>query len=92
MIRSMRFPARIMSMSALDDIAEVISRARLVAMEYYRLTGKPLGITGEIGEYAGRNSPGLLGTGNGAANNCSRCCALADRIDRRRGTPWTLAV
>ena len=34
-----------MNMSALDDIAEVISRARVVAMEYYRLTGKPLGIT-----------------------------------------------
>ena len=46
-------------MSALDDIAEVISRARLVAMEYYRLTGKPLGITGEIGEYGAARIFGL---------------------------------
>jgi hypothetical protein len=45
------FRGQAMSISALDDIAEVISKARAVAMEYYRLTGKPLGITGEIGEY-----------------------------------------
>jgi hypothetical protein len=48
-----------MNMSALDDIAEVISRARVVAMEYYRLTGKPLGITGEIGEYEATRILGL---------------------------------
>src|ERR1700738_4279733 len=48
-----------MSISALDDIAEVISKARAVAMEYYRLTGKPLGITGEIGEYEAARILGL---------------------------------
>ena len=29
---------------------EVITQARALAIEYYRLTGKPLGITGEIAE------------------------------------------
>jgi hypothetical protein len=48
-----------MSTSALDDIAEVISKARAVAMEYYRLTGKPLGITGEICEYEAARILGL---------------------------------
>ena len=35
----------------LPQIGAVIERARAVAIEYYRLTGKPLGITGEVGEY-----------------------------------------
>lgn len=33
------------------ELADVIERARTVAVDYYRLTGRPLGITGEIGEY-----------------------------------------
>lgn len=32
-------------------IGAVIERARAVAIEYYQLTGRPLGITGEVGEY-----------------------------------------
>lgn len=32
------------------EISEILERARLAAVDYYRLTGKPLGITGEIGE------------------------------------------
>ncbi|WP_200371980.1 DUF6998 domain-containing protein [Rhodovibrio salinarum] len=35
----------------LERAGEVLERARLAAVDYYRLTGKPLGITGEIGEY-----------------------------------------
>ena len=38
-------------MPTLDQIGEIISRARAVAADYYRVTGKPLGITGEVGEY-----------------------------------------
>ncbi len=38
-------------MSELDKIAEILDRARRAAIDYYALTGKPLGITGEIGEY-----------------------------------------
>ncbi len=30
---------------------EILERARAAAIDYYALTGKPLGITGEIGEY-----------------------------------------
>jgi len=33
------------------ELAEVIARTRNVAADYYRLTGRPLGITGEIAEY-----------------------------------------
>ena len=36
------------------DIAkagDIIERARQAAIDYYALTGKPLGITGEVGEY-----------------------------------------
>jgi hypothetical protein len=34
----------------LIEIAAVLDQARAAAVNYYRLTGKPLGITGEIGE------------------------------------------
>lgn len=34
-----------------QEIAAVLERARAAAIDYCRLTGKPLGITGEIGEY-----------------------------------------
>lgn len=33
------------------DIGAVLERARAAAVDYYQLTGKPLGITGEYGEY-----------------------------------------
>lgn len=35
----------------LIKLARLIEKAREVAAEYYAVTGKPLGITGEIGEY-----------------------------------------
>jgi hypothetical protein len=35
----------------LEKAGEILERARQAAIEYYELTGKPLGITGEIGEY-----------------------------------------
>lgn len=34
-----------------SKLSEIIRRAKEVARDYYALTGKPLGITGEIGEY-----------------------------------------
>ena len=34
-----------------NDVSEVLARAKRAAADYYRLTGKPLGITGEVGEY-----------------------------------------
>jgi hypothetical protein len=38
------------SIKDLRQIAAILERARAAAIDYYRLTGKPLGITGEIGE------------------------------------------
>ena len=39
------------SATSSDELANVIERAREAARDFYRLTGKPLGMTGEIGEY-----------------------------------------
>jgi hypothetical protein len=36
---------------SLDQIGPILERARAAAVAYYRVTGKPLGITGEVGEY-----------------------------------------
>ena len=33
------------------QILLILSRAKLLARKYYKLTGKPLGVTGEIAEY-----------------------------------------
>ncbi len=35
----------------LEKAGKILERAREAAIDYYDLTGKPLGITGEIGEY-----------------------------------------
>lgn len=40
-----------MKMNASDRIYELLATAKLVAQEYRELTGKPLGITGEVAEY-----------------------------------------
>ena len=42
-----------------DDIREVLAHAKQAAVDYYRLTGKPLGITGEVGEYEAARLLGL---------------------------------
>lgn len=36
---------------AAHRVREILSKAKELAVEYYRLTGKPLGITGEVAEY-----------------------------------------
>jgi len=41
------------------ELSEVLERAKAVAADYYRLTGKPLGITGEVGEYLAAKHLGL---------------------------------
>ncbi len=46
-------------MPNLHQIGGVLERARSAAIDYYRLTGKPLGITGEIGEYLAAKHLGL---------------------------------
>jgi len=49
----------IMQAVALADIAPLLEAARIAATAYYKLTGKPLGITGEIGEYEAARLLGL---------------------------------
>ena len=46
-------------MTKLDEIGSVLKAAKRNAVAYYRLTGKPLGITGEIGEYFAAKYLGL---------------------------------
>lgn len=40
-------------------VAAVLAAIRPLAVEYYRLTGKPLGVTGELGEHAAADLLGL---------------------------------
>lgn len=42
-----------------NQIRTILARARDTAVEYYDLTGKPLGITGEIGEFLAAEELGL---------------------------------
>jgi hypothetical protein len=43
----------------LAEIVEIVDEARALAIKYYRLTGRPLGITGEVGEYEAAHRLGL---------------------------------
>ena len=38
-------------MSQHDRVMELLAEAKALASEYYALTGKPLGVTGEVAEY-----------------------------------------
>ena len=40
-------------------VREILAAVKPLAAEYYRLTGKPLGVTGEIAEYVAANLLGL---------------------------------
>ena len=40
-------------------LGDILRRAKQAAFDYYRLTGKPLGITGEVGEYEATRLLGL---------------------------------
>jgi len=40
-------------------IREILADAKRLAVEYYRLTGKPLGVTGEVAEYVAAETLGL---------------------------------
>lgn len=41
------------------EVLEVLSEAKVLARKFYRLTGKPLGITGEVAEYEAAIKLGL---------------------------------
>ncbi|RMM39108.1 hypothetical protein QO021_28355 (plasmid) [Pseudomonas amygdali pv. lachrymans] len=40
-----------MNMEVQDDVYEILREAKILARRYYHLTGKPLGVTGEVAEY-----------------------------------------
>jgi len=40
-------------------VREILAAVKPLAAEYYRLTGKPLGVTGEIAEYLAAELLGL---------------------------------
>lgn len=46
-------------MPSLQEIGALLEPARAIAVNYYALTGKPLGITGEVGEYEAARILGL---------------------------------
>lgn len=48
-----------MKMEEPDDVYEILSEAKLLARRYYHLTGKPLGVTGEVAEYEASRILGL---------------------------------
>lgn len=47
-------------MRSLAQIGRVLGRARKLAVEYRRLTGKTLGLAGELGEHAAASRLGLV--------------------------------
>ena len=44
---------------AAQRLGQVLAEVKLLAAEYYRLTGKPLGVTGEVAEYIAAERLGL---------------------------------
>lgn len=42
-----------------DSVLQLLGQAKLIAQQYYVLTGRPLGITGEIAEYEAARLLGL---------------------------------
>jgi hypothetical protein len=43
-----------------DELKEILHRAKALACEYYQLTGKPLGVTGEVAELEAAEKLGLV--------------------------------
>lgn len=41
-------------------VREILATVKPLAAEYYRLTGKPLGVTGEVAEYVAAETLGLV--------------------------------
>lgn len=48
-----------MSTEAENRVREILATVKPLAAEYYRLTGKPLGVTGEVAEYVAAQLLGL---------------------------------
>ena len=67
-----------------NRILGILSEAKALAREYYQLTGKPLGITGEVAEYEAAR---ILGVELTPARQ-----AGYDAIERRNGTERRLQI
>lgn len=48
-----------MNDTAGEEIKDILSQAKVLAARYYRLSGKPLGVTGELAELAAADALGL---------------------------------
>ncbi|MGA5585472.1 hypothetical protein ACPCHW_04275 [Pseudomonas siliginis] len=51
--------ARALTADSTAEILEALHEAKILARRFYRLTGKPLGITGEVAEYEAAKKLGL---------------------------------
>ena len=60
-----------------ERVLEILRDAKALAREYYQLTGKPLGVTGEVAEYEAAR---LLGVELGPARQ-----AGYDAVEQRNG-------
>jgi len=43
----------------MDEVTSILNRVRYLASRYHRLTGRPLGVTGEVAEYTAVEALGL---------------------------------
>jgi len=46
--------------TSIERVREILATVKPLAAEYYRLTGKPLGVTGEVAEYIAAEMLGLV--------------------------------
>ena len=65
-------------------VLEILHDAKALAREYYQLTGKPLGVTGEVAEYEAAR---LLGVELGPARQ-----AGYDAVEQRNGATRRLQI
>ena len=65
-------------------IMDILQKAKKLAQQYRALTGKPLGITGEVAEYEAAR---ILGVELTPARQ-----AGYDAIEKRNGTNWRLQI
>ncbi|MDG1580814.1 hypothetical protein [Pseudomonas sp. GOM6] len=68
----------------MNEVMEVLGQAKVLGRRYYQLTGKPLGITGEVAEY---EAASLLGLDLGAARQ-----AGFDAIEIKDGHPVRIQI
>jgi hypothetical protein len=51
---------RAMTSDNAGRVREILATVKVLAVDYYGLTGKPLGVTGEVSEYVAATTLGLL--------------------------------